>query len=119
LAGNPEILARVRKVGTNALILCAPVKAELWFGACKSQQVVENQISLNLFFNDLSSLDFDDSAAEHFGEIRAFLTSRGTPIGPYDMQIAAIARANDLILVTHNTREFLRVPGLKVEDWQM
>ena len=100
-------------------MLCAPVKAELWFGACKSQRIAENQARLRLFFNDLPSLSFDDDAAEHFGDIRAALARQGKPIGPYDLQIAAIARAYGLIVVTHNTREFARVPGLMLEDWQI
>ncbi|SJM93219.1 tRNA(fMet)-specific endonuclease VapC (fragment) [Crenothrix polyspora] len=45
------------------------------------------------------------------------MASQGTPIGPYDLQIAAIAIANDMTVVTHNTREFTRVPGIKLEDW--
>ena len=119
MMGNAGVLDRLREVGIEALWLCAPVRAELWFGACKSQRVAENQARLRLFFNDLPSLPFDDFAAEHFGDIRAFLASQGKPIGPYDLQIAAIALAHDLILVTHNTREFARVPGLKLEDWQI
>jgi len=56
-------------------------------------------------------------ATRHFGDIRAHLSSQGTPIGPYDLQIAAIAVAHDLTVVTQNTREFARAPGLKLEDW--
>lgn len=66
-----------------------------------------------------TSLPFDDSAAEIYGRIRAELEAVGMLIGPYDMMIAAIALANDLTLVTHNTREFGRVAGLKVEDWEV
>lgn len=65
-----------------------------------------------------TSLPFDDEAAELYGENRHHLALLGTPIGPNDMMIASIALANHLILVTHNTREFSRVPGLKLEDWQ-
>ena len=113
------VLNRILEVGMDSLLLCAPVKAELWFGACKSQRIAENQARLRLFFNDLPSLSFDDDAAEHFGDIRAALARQGKPIGPYDLQIAAIARAYGLIVVTHNTREFARVPGLMLEDWQI
>ena len=118
MKGNAGVKARLREVGMEAVWLCAPVKAELWFGACKSQRVTENQARLRLFFNDLPSLPFDDIAAEHFGEIRALLARAGTPIGPYDLQIAAIARAHNLIVVTHNTDEFSRVLGLVFESWQ-
>jgi len=64
------------------------------------------------------SLPFDDSAAEEYGKLRAHLATVGTPIGPNDLMIAAIALAHRLIVVTHNTVEFSRVPGLLVEDWQ-
>jgi tRNA(fMet)-specific endonuclease VapC len=62
---------------------------------------------------------FDDAAADHFVSTRTHLESRGTPIGPYDLQIAAIALANACTLVTHNTAEFSRLPGLLLEDWEV
>ena len=65
------------------------------------------------------SLPFDDAAAEEFARVRFLLESLGTPIGPYDMQIAAIALANQLTLVTHNVGEISRVPRLTVEDWEV
>jgi tRNA(fMet)-specific endonuclease VapC len=65
------------------------------------------------------SIDFDDAAAGIYGQIRAHLASRGTPIGPNDVLIAAIAVANGITLVTHNTSEFSRVPGLLIEDWEV
>jgi tRNA(fMet)-specific endonuclease VapC len=65
------------------------------------------------------SVPLDEVAAEESGKIRADLAAKGAPIGPYDLLIAAIARANGLILVTHNTVEFSRVAGLSLEDWQV
>ena len=70
------------------------------------------------FLNQYVSLPFDDQAALFYGQIRAQLATLGTPIGPLDLQIAAIALANNLTLVTHNTREFRRVEGLQIEDWE-
>ena len=70
------------------------------------------------FLSCFLSLPFDDAAAIAFGRIRARLAALGTPIGPYDLQIAAIALTNDLTLVTHNIREFSRVRGLRIEDWE-
>lgn len=64
------------------------------------------------------SLPFDDDAAMIYGIIRARLSVNGTPIGPNDLHIAAIAMANNLILVTHNVWEFSRVNGLQIEDWE-
>ena len=63
-------------------------------------------------------LSFDDRAAEAYGTIRGDLEKQGTPIGPNDLLIAAIALANSAILITHNSREFGRVAALKMEDWE-
>jgi tRNA(fMet)-specific endonuclease VapC len=93
MKANPGVVARIREVGMESLVLCAPVKAELWFGACKSQRVAENRDRLRQFFNDLPSLPFDDTAAERYGEVRATLAVQGKPIGPYDLQIATSCRA--------------------------
>jgi len=63
-------------------------------------------------------LEFDQEDARQAGEIRAHLASKGTPIGPFDVLIAGQAKARNLTLVTHNTSEFRRVEGLRVEDWK-
>ncbi|MDS4058892.1 MAG: type II toxin-antitoxin system VapC family toxin [Candidatus Contendobacter sp.] len=114
---NAQVIAQVRRVGRAELRLCAPVEAELWFGVYKSGKPEENRQRLLTLLSWLPSLPFSSEAAPHFGEIRAALARQGTPIGPYDLQIAAIARAHGLVVVTHNTREFSRVPGLVWEDW--
>lgn len=103
----------------DEIFLCAVVKAELTWGARKSQQVARNLQTLEQFCFPFVSLAFDDVAASHYGMIRADLDRQGIPIGPNDLFIAAIARAHDLTLVTHNTREFSRVVGLKLADWQV
>jgi predicted nucleic acid-binding protein/virulence-associated protein VagC len=64
-------------------------------------------------------LEFDRDDAREAGEVRAFLARRGTPIGPYDVLIAGQAKARGMVLVTHNTGEFSRVPGLRIEDWEV
>jgi tRNA(fMet)-specific endonuclease VapC len=99
--------------------LCSVVKAELYRGAYRSTQRQSNLALLERLSNQFTSLPFDDPAAEVYGRIRAELEASGTLIGPYDMMIAAIALANDLTLVTHNTREFGRVVGLRMEDWEV
>ncbi|EIC27855.1 type II toxin-antitoxin system VapC family toxin [Methylomicrobium album] len=115
---HPKILEFVRRVGHSELRLCAPVEAELWYGVYKSARIEENRARLLALLTRMISLPFSDEATRHFGEIRAELVRQGTPIGPYDLQIAAIGRAYNLTVVTHNSREFTRVPGLLVEDWQ-
>ena len=118
LKNNDRLVTAVRHHGVERLYLCAPVWAELWFGACNSQRVAENQARLRDLATQVRSLSFDDRAAEHCGEVRALLARSGQPIGPYDLQIAAIARAAGLCVVTRNESEFSRVPGLAVENWQ-
>ena len=119
LKEHPLILNHVRRVDQLSLRLCAPVEAELWYGVHKSVRQEHNRVRLLTLLEWLPSLPFAGSATQHFGDIRAHLASQGKPIGPYDLQIAAIARAHGLILVTHNTREFSRVPGLTLEDWEV
>ncbi len=101
------------------IALCSVVKAELFYGAMKSANPEKNLAKQQQFAGPFISLPFEDKAAERYGQIRAKLEKLGTPIGPNDLLIAAIAVANDVTLVTHNTREFSRVEGLKLEDWEI
>jgi len=113
-----NLLRRLESVADTDKCLCSVVAAELLYGAAKSQRKKETLERLNQFLNCFRMFDFNLTAARHFGEIRAELQQRGTPIGPYDLQIAGIARANQLILVTNNLNEFSRVPNLTCEDWE-
>jgi len=99
--------------------LCDVVKAELYYGAFKSARREANLALLEVLFSGFDSFPFDGEAARIFGELRADLARKGTPIGPFDVQIAAIALANNCTLVTHNTDEFSRIDGLKLEDWEL
>ena len=91
---------------------------ELQYGVMKSRQREGNAARISeLFSGPLQVLAFNAEDAEEAGEIRAMLKRAGTPIGPYDLLIAAQARRRGAVLVTANTREFRRVPGLQIEDW--
>ncbi|MDB9344632.1 type II toxin-antitoxin system VapC family toxin [Nodularia spumigena CS-586/05] len=102
----------------DKIAVCSVVKAELFFGSIRSNNPQKNLMLQKSFLQQFVSLPFDDSCAEIYGKVRADLAKTGTPIGSNDIQIAAIALVNNLILVTHNVREFSRVKGLKIEDWQ-
>lgn len=115
---SQSIYQHILAVSADDVCICDIVKFELYYGAYKSSRTAENLQNLDNFFADLISLPFDSKAAQICGQIRAQLQANGTPIGAYDLQIAAIASANHLILVTHNTREFSRIEGLKLEDWE-
>ncbi|RKR06720.1 tRNA(fMet)-specific endonuclease VapC [Kushneria sinocarnis] len=103
----------------NAARLCisSVTLAELSYGAEKSAKPAHNLSVVENFTARLAVLDFNDAAASHFGQIRAGLERAGTPIGAFDLMIAAHARSQGLTVVTNNEREFDRVPGLIVANW--
>lgn len=119
---NGRSLAVVRRVAAtppHEVCLCSVVKGEIWYGARRSADPEGNRTRQDAFFAQFITLPYDDLAAEQYSALRADLAVRGTPIGPNDMMIAAIALAHALTLVTHNTTEFSRVRGLKLDDWEL
>ena len=110
--------SRLAQHNPSEIRLCSVVKAELIYGAWRSDRVAENTRRLQSFFAPLISIYFDDRCAEEYGIIKAELSRQGMLIGPNDLLIASIAKANGLILVTHNVGEFSRVVGLRIEDWE-
>lgn len=115
---SPNVKQRLEKTPAKEIVVCSIVKAELFFGAMKSVYPRRSLAKQKKFLDQFDSLPFDDQSAIIYGRIRAQLESQGTPIGPTDLLIAAIALANQATLVTHNTREFSRVVGLQIEDWE-
>lgn len=115
---DPRILHQFQRHSPADIALCSIVKAELLYGAQRSARVDANLQRLKFFFSPLQSLPFDDDCAEHYAMIRSDLAAQGKPIGPNDLFVAAIARAHNATLVTHNTDEFGRVAGLRMNDWQ-
>ncbi|WP_413172460.1 type II toxin-antitoxin system tRNA(fMet)-specific endonuclease VapC [Anabaena azotica] len=119
LTGRSEnVINKFKTTPRQNICLCDVVKAELYYGACRSSKKEKNLALYELFFSQYVSLPFDGNSAKIYGAIRAELSKLGTPIGAYDFQIAAIALSNNLILVTHNVREFERVENLQLEDWE-
>lgn len=115
---SPVLILKLIETDPDEIFLCSIVKAELFYGAHKSNNPLKTLKAQKEFCNRFKSLPFDDSAAEVYGEIRSSLEKKGQIIGPNDLIIASIAKANHLILITHNGKEFNKVEGLTVEDWQ-
>jgi tRNA(fMet)-specific endonuclease VapC len=115
---STSIQERFREHLASELMLCSIMKAELLFGAAKSVHPDRTRVMMRSFFAGYESIPFDDAAAASYGQIRQDLAVAGTPIGPNDLLIAAIAVSRKMILVSHSTREFSRVPDLRVEDWE-
>jgi tRNA(fMet)-specific endonuclease VapC len=118
---NAGVLARLKRHPSEDILLCSVVLAELWFGAERSDanRRADNYALVDELQARYSSLPFDNRAAREYATIRAKLAGKGSPIGPNDTMIAAIARSRGVTLVTNNTAEFSRVPGLAIEDWQV
>lgn len=112
----PKVLQALRDHHAAGLGVSAITASELHFGVARTGSA-RNAQALRQFLAGLEVADFDGSAAEVAGELRAWLAGQGTPIGPYDSLIAAHAQSLRVTLVTNNTREFERVPGLKLANW--
>ncbi|MDP9312681.1 MAG: type II toxin-antitoxin system VapC family toxin [Chloroflexota bacterium] len=115
---NAAITRKLSTMQAMELQLCSVVRAELIYGALRSVHPAHNRALVEHFCARFVSLPFDDRAADTYATIRADLTATGQLIGPNDLVIAAIAVANNTVLVTHNVREFSRVAGLMIEDWE-
>ncbi len=115
---STPLVARLRQRNPEEIYFSSVVKAELIYGAHRSSRAADNLRLLQRFFEPFISLPFDDRCADQYGRIRNELERAGISIGPNDLMIAVTATAYDLILVTNNTREFGRVVGLQIEDWE-
>lgn len=116
-----SLLVRQRLASKSAheIVVGSVILGELLYGTLRSANPVKNRAAVDALIAPYVCLPYDQRAADQFASLRHHLETLGTPIGPYDLQIAAIALANDCTLVTHNTAEFSRVPGLRLEDWEL
>ena len=112
----PAVLARFQQYRLGDIGLCSVVAAELAFGVAKSGSA-RNRQAFEMFLAPLTILPFDTLAVWAYGELRAEMERRGTPIGSLDTMIAAHALSQQAMLVTNNTREFSKVPGLQLDNW--
>ena len=113
---DSPLVRRVRERHPSEIAISSIVAHELYYGAFKSRRVERNVNLVDALRFEVIELDRED--ARQSGKIRAALALAGRPIGPYDILIAGQALARQLILVTHNTAELGRVPGLVLQDWE-
>ena len=114
---DQHLTDKLKRINPKDIAICSIVKAELIYGAIKSARTEENLAIVTDFAKDFASLPFDDIASQVYGRIRFDLERKGSIIGPNDLLIASIARANNLCLVTNNTSEFSRIDSLEIENW--
>ena len=113
----PALTAHLLSHSPDDFLISSITVYELEYGAAKSRWGEQTRQKLALFLAPFRILPFDTDDAVIAGRIRGYLEQKGTPIGPYDIQIAAQGLSKKLTIVTHNTGEFQRVPQLRVEDW--
>ncbi len=113
----PNLSQKLFRVSPSEIFISSITVGELEYGCSKSRWGKRSRNVMNLFLAAYTILPFDQDDAVVFGRIRAELAKAGSPIGPYDIQIAAQCISRGLTVVTHNTGEFNKVPGLGVEDW--
>lgn len=113
----PEVLDRFQQIQLKQLHIPTITLFELYYGIEKNNSQQRNLAALENFIAPLTIVDFTLDAAKKAAKIRNNLQKLGTPIGAYDIQIAAIAISLNMTLLTNNTREFERVKGLKLENW--
>ncbi len=111
------LLQRLRKTPVSDICVSVITQSELLYGVEISPRRRQDEAALNALLAYVETLDFPDGAAPHYASIRARLKAEGTMIGANDLLLAAHARSLGLTLVTNNTREFARVPQLKIENW--
>jgi tRNA(fMet)-specific endonuclease VapC len=112
-----HLLDRLKEQSIDDMCVSSITVAELEYGVAKGSRPSENREALDRFLVPLNIAAFDHEDGQVYGRVRAHLEAQGTPIGSLDTLIAAHALSMGLTLVTNNTREFSRVPGLAVEDW--
>ena len=119
--GASASLVQRMQVGLDAqdIAISAITRAEVRYGVEMMDKFDKRRRRIDLLLKELSALPWSIEAADEFGRLKAYLRRSGTPVGEFDTQIAAHALAEKLILVTHNTRHFEKVPGLKLEDWMV
>jgi len=111
------VIKRIQTKQPEEIAISTITQAELEYGVARSRYPDRNRVALLEFLLAFFLLDFDQMAASQYGLIRSLLESKGKPIGPMDILLAAQAKSRDLILVTNNESEFRRVEGLKIENW--
>jgi len=112
-----SVMSRFQEYDIGNISLSSITVSELYYGAYKSEYIEKNLLALEHFLQPFNIVEYDLKASIEYGQIRAILERQGNIIGGLDMQIAAHARSLDMTLVTNNTKEFIRVDDLVIDNW--
>lgn len=112
-----DVIERFKQTDISKISISSITLSELFYGVSKSSKPGQNLMALTQFVAPFEILPFGSEASQYYGDLRAYLEKKGTPIGSLDMLIAAHALSLASILVTNNEKEFNRVPNLNIENW--
>jgi tRNA(fMet)-specific endonuclease VapC len=118
MRNHPKVVQRMAAVLPGECAVSTVTVYELYTGVEKCSQPSKEKAKVDLLLQSILVLSFESAAAKESARTRATLEAQGQPIGPYDVLLAGQALADSLVLVTANTKEFGRVPGLNLEDWE-
>ncbi|GAB4524265.1 MAG: type II toxin-antitoxin system VapC family toxin [Pleurocapsa sp.] len=117
LKGKSTVRTKVEQVDWSNLAICVITATELYFGAYNSNKIEQNLKTAENFIQSITVLPLSNDTLKKFGQLKAQLRKVGTPVADFDLLIASVAIANNLILVTNNTRHYQRITGLNLENW--
>ena len=115
---SPSMLRSIANISSENIIIPSIVRFELYYGAYKSSRPEETLRKLKYFLTAFEHADLNSHIGEIAGRVRADLERKGMPVGPYDLLIGATALSLNAVLITHNKKEFSRIPDLVIEDWE-
>ena len=118
LQGEESVANKVGIMDISKIYTTTINQAELYYGAYNSSHPRGNLTTLKSFFSAMQILEFESEAAKEYGELKAELKKKGQLIADMDICIAAIAKANKMVVVTNNTKDFSRIEGLTIENWR-
>ena len=119
LRGDPKVIDKTRKISPSKIAVSVITQFELLYGIlrCPPNHQNKEKAKVSKFLEMIQVIPFDDKAANKAAEFRSMLAKSGTPIGPYDLLIAATAETNSLTLITNNQKEFSRITSLESISW--
>jgi len=117
LKGRQSVKKKILAVGYSEITISVITVAELYFGAYNSTKIEENLATADKFIESLTVLQLNRAALKCFGELKAELRQKGTPLADFDLLIASIAISKGLVLVSNNVRHYIRLTHLNLENW--
>ncbi len=119
LNGREVVRNKILSIGLNNVSICSISVAELYYGAYNSSRVEGNLTHAERFIQNITVIPLDNDSLKIFGELKAKLRKLGQPVADFDLLIASVALAENLVLVTNNTRHYERITGIKLENWML